>query len=81
MLDKICKDEDKFSSTSDNFNFKVTIFYNKYRQVGLPPNAYIYVVFIMLFGQAQTHFYAYFGNTSDFDQFCTNIQLFFEGPK
>ena len=56
MLDKIYKDEDKFSGTGDNFNFKVTIFYNKYRQVGLPPNAYIYGTSIMLSGQVQMHF-------------------------
>ncbi len=79
MLDKIYKDEDKFSGTGDNFNFKVTIFYDKCRRVGLPPNAYIYGASIMLSGQAQTHFYANRGDTSTFDQFCTNMQFFFEG--
>ena len=56
MLDKIYKDKDKFSGIGDNFTFKVTIFYDKCRRVGLPPNAYIYGVSIMLSGQAQTHF-------------------------
>ena len=81
MLDKIYKDKNKFSGTSDNFNFKVTIFYNKCRQVKLPSNAYIYGAFIMLSGQAQTRFYANCGDTSTFDQFWTNMQLFFKGPK
>lgn len=73
MLGKIYKDEDKFSGTGDNFNFKVTFFYNKYRQVGLSPNVYIYGTSIMLSSQAQMHYYANHGDTSTFDQFCTNI--------
>ena len=52
ILDKIYKDKDKFSSIGNNFNFKVTIFYDKYRQVRLLLNAYIYNVLIMLFDQA-----------------------------
>ena len=78
MLDKIHKEKDKFSGTGDNFNFKVTIFYDKCRQIGLPPNAYIYGAFIMLFGQVQTHYYVNCGDNFTFDQFCSNIQLFFE---
>ena len=31
ILDKIYKDKDKFSGIDDNFNFKVTIFNDKYR--------------------------------------------------
>lgn len=41
MLDKIYKDNNKFDGTGDNFNFKVTIFLNKFRQVDLPENVYI----------------------------------------
>lgn len=41
MLNKVYKNKDKFSDTNDNFNFKVIIFYNKYRQVELPLNIYI----------------------------------------
>lgn len=65
----------------DNFNFKVTIFYNKCRQVGLLLNSYIYDASIMLFGQIQMHYYAYCGNFSIVKQFCTNMQLFFKDPK
>ena len=81
MLDKIYKDKDKFSGMGDNFNFKVTIFYDKYRQVGLLIDAYIYSASIILSGQAQTHYYANCSDTSTFDQFCINMQLFFEVPK
>lgn len=81
MLDKIYKDKDKFNNTSDNINFKVIIFYNKYKQVGLPPNTYIQGAYIMVSGQAQMHYYANYSDTSIFDQFCTNMYLFFKGSK
>ena len=41
MLDKIYKDDDQFSGIGNNFSFKVTIFLDKCRQIGLPKNAYI----------------------------------------
>lgn len=63
MLNKIYKDENKLSSMSDNFNFKVIIFHNKYRQVKLLTDACIYDVSIMLSGKAQTHYYANRGDT------------------
>lgn len=31
MFNKIYKNKDKFSGTSDNFSFKITIYYNKYK--------------------------------------------------
>ena len=73
MLDKIYKNKDKFSSIDDNFNFKVTIFYNKYWWVGLLSNVYIHSAFIILSSQTQIHFYANYDNISIFDQFCTNM--------
>lgn len=73
MLGKIYKNEDKFGGPDDNFNSKVSIFYNKCREIRLLPNAYIYDASIMLSSQAQIHYYANYSNTSIFDQFCTNI--------
>ena len=52
MLDKIYKDDDKFGGIGDNFRFKVTIFLDKCRRVGLPEDAYIQDTSIMLSGQA-----------------------------
>lgn len=81
MLDKIYKDNDKFGGIGNNFNFKVTIFLDKCRQVSLPEDIYIQGASIMLSDQTQTYYYANYGNNSTFDQFCFNMQLFFEGPK
>lgn len=41
MLKKNYKNNYKFDGTGNNFNFKVTIFFNKGRQVDLPKDAYI----------------------------------------
>ena len=80
LLDKIYKDDDKFSGTGDNFVFKVNIYYDKCRRVGLPPDAYLHDASIMLFGQAQTYHYSNWGDTS-FDGFYVKMWLFFEGPE
>lgn len=52
MLDKIYKDDDKFGGISDNFSFKVTIFLDNCKQVGLPEDVYIQSAHIMLLSQA-----------------------------
>lgn len=52
FLDKIYKEEDKFGGRGDNFDFKVTVYYDKCRRAGLPPHAYIFGASIMLTGQA-----------------------------
>ena len=67
MFNKIYKNENKFGDTSDNFNFKVIIFLDKYKQVGLLANSYIQGIFIILLGQIQTYYYINCGNTSIFD--------------
>lgn len=41
ILDKIYKDDNKFNGIDDNFNFKLTIFLDKYRRVSLPVDSYI----------------------------------------
>lgn len=58
LLDKIYKEEDKFGGTVDNFDFKVTVYFDKCRRAGLPSHAYIQGASIMLTGQAQICFYA-----------------------
>lgn len=77
MFKIVYKAKDKFNDTSDNFNFKVIIFYNKFKQIGLPSNTYIYGIFIILFSQDQIYYYVNYGNIFIFDQFYTNMQLFF----
>lgn len=73
MLNKIYKNEAKFSDMNNHFNFKDTIFLDKYRLIRLVPNSYIDDVFIILFSQTQMHYYTNCNNFSSFDQFCTMI--------
>ncbi len=82
ILDEIYKEEDKFSDTGDNFDFKILIFQDKCRRAGLPEHAYIQGASIMLSGRALSHYYANqieFGYS--FDHFCTSMRSFFEGPE
>lgn len=48
MFDKIYKNNDKFRDMGDNFNFKIIIFLNKCKRVGLPEDAYIHDVSIIV---------------------------------
>lgn len=50
ILYKIYKDDNKFGSTNDNFNFQVTIFLDKYGQFDLLVDGYIQDIFIRLLG-------------------------------
>jgi hypothetical protein len=79
LLDKIYRDGDKFDEIDDNFEFKLMIFQDKCRRVGLLQEAYIQDAFIMLIEQAQTHFYANVGIHVFFEIFCHKMQTFFEG--
>lgn len=81
MFDEIYKNENRLSGRDHNFDFKVTIFYDKCRQVGLLSNDYNYDASIMLCRQAQMYYYGNRGDISIFDQFYSNMQLFFKGSK
>lgn len=41
MLDKIYKNDDKFDYINNDFSFKMIIFFDKYKQIGLLKDAYI----------------------------------------
>lgn len=67
ILDKIYKDDNKFSSMGNNFNFQFIIFLDNYKQVGLPAESYIKGAYIILLGQFQTYYYTNCKNTFSFD--------------
>ena len=81
QLHELYKTEDKFDGTCDNFMFKLSIFHDKCRLVGLPSDAYLEGASVILTGQAQTHFYANHDSITSFQDFCQKIRLFFEGPE
>jgi hypothetical protein len=57
LLNKIYKEENKFSDTDSNFDMKVMTFYDKCRRARLPSQAYIQDASIMLSSQALSHYY------------------------
>lgn len=73
MLNKNYEDEDKFCGMDNDFNFKVTIFYDKCKKITLPLNTYIYGTSIMLSGLTQIYYNTNCGDISTFDKFCINI--------
>jgi hypothetical protein len=54
---KLYTDDQKYSSISGNFNFKLIIFYNIYNRVDVPPSAYLKALPFMLIGLALNHYY------------------------
>ena len=60
LLDKIYRDEDRFSETRDTFNFKIIVFRERCRRVGFPPEAYTHGASKLISGQAQL----FYGNAS-----------------
>lgn len=81
QLDKLYKNKDKSGGTGDNFTFKLSVFYDKCQLVGLSSDTYLKGAFVMLTGQAQTHFYTNPESIMSFDDFWQKIQLFFEEPE
>ena len=59
IIIKIYTDDQKYNSMSNNFDFKLIIFYDIYRRSSLPPEGYITMFPIMLKGLAQVYYYNY----------------------
>jgi hypothetical protein len=78
QLNKIYKNDEKFKSTDDNFEFKLKIFINKCKRVELSSHAYLKEVAFMLANRALSHFYVNEYENITFDKFCVDMKRFFE---
>jgi hypothetical protein len=78
QLNKIYKNDEKFKSTDDNFEFKFKIFINKCKRVELSSHAYIEEVAFMFANQALFHFYVNEYENITFDKFRVDMKTFFE---
>ncbi len=78
FLSKIYRDEDKFSDSKDNFEFKLLIFFDRCSQMNLSKHAYLKAVSIMLFDQTLTYYYSNKATYFVFDDFCTSMRVYFE---
>lgn len=61
--------------------FKLNIFYDKCKFIGLFSDIYLKSVFVTLMSQAHTYFYANYNFIILFKDFCQKIKLFFKGPE
>jgi hypothetical protein len=77
-LSKIYRDEDRFSDSEDNFEFKLLIFFDRCSQMNLSKHAYLKTVSIMLFDQTLTYYYSNNVTYFTFDDFCASIKAYFE---
>jgi hypothetical protein len=76
-LSKIYRDEDRFSDSEDNFEFKLLIFFDRCSQMNLSEHAYLKVVSIMLFDQTLTYYYLNKVIYFIFDDFCISMRAYF----
>ena len=81
LLNRIYKNEKKFEKTNDNFDYKLLLFYNKYKRVGLFKRAYIYETSIILIEQIQSRLYKIRNMILIFDEFCEDMRDYFEKNK
>ncbi len=80
-LIKIYKKENKFKNKSDNFDFKIMIFYDKCNVIELFKHVYMQIASIMLEERALSHFYSNDMYAMTFHQFCINMKRYFEESK
>ena len=76
-------EEQKYGGLNESLDFKLTIFYDIYNRIDVPPEAYLKAFPTMLKGMALEHFY----NTKaaqiydfNFEKVCIHVRNFFEGP-
>ena len=78
---KLYTDDQKYSSISRNFNFKLIIFYNICNRADVPPNAYLKALPLILTGLALNHYYNNRLAILMFDEAYWQLYSFFKGLK
>ena len=69
LFNRIYKNEKKFEKTNDNFDYKLLLFYDKYKRAGLFKRTYIYETLIILIEQTQSRIYKIRNMILIFDEF------------
>jgi hypothetical protein len=82
-LVKYYSEESKYSSENDNFDFKLTIFYDLCTKAAIPKVALAQAYSTMLKGMALDHYYTNLKNsgTTSFEQMHQATRNYFEGPE
>ena len=77
---KLYTNNQKYSSISGNFNFKLTIFYDICNRADVPPDAYLKALPLMLIGLALNYYYNTRLAVLMFEDACKSLYGFFRGP-
>jgi hypothetical protein len=77
---KLYTDNQKYSSISGNFNFKLIIFYNIYKRADVSEKAYPKALPLILQGLALNYYYNAKLATLTFKDACKSLYSFFRGP-
>jgi hypothetical protein len=78
MLNKLYKKKKKFEDTRDNFDFKLTIYLDKCRHADLSEHVYEKEISAMLTDETLIRYYVNKTNFITFNDFCINMQTYFE---
>ncbi len=81
FLSKIYRNEDRFSDSKDNFEFKLLIFFDRCNQMNLSEHAYLKAISIMLFDQTLTYYYSNKVIYFTFDDFFISMRAYFENSE
>ena len=79
QLDKVYRNDDKFSETKNNLEYKLSIFYDKCYLTGISKKAYHLTAGIMLSGLVQSHYFINRSTMAIWDEFIVSLKNFFEG--
>jgi hypothetical protein len=77
---KIYTEAQKYDGTNGSFDQKLAIFLDICQRIELPEEALVRAFPTMLKGLAQDHFYNNQLSQRTYEEACTNIRSFFEGP-
>ena len=72
-------DDQKYNSISNNFDYKLTIFYNIYKRVDVLERAYFKALLLMLSGLALDYYYNTRLAAFIFKDTCKSLYSFFRG--
>ncbi len=77
-LNKLYKEKKKFEDTENNFDFKLTIYFDKCRHADLSKHAYDKGISVMLIDETLIRYYVNRTNFIIFNDFCISMRTYFE---
>ncbi len=80
-LNKLYKNEKKFEDIENNFDFKLITYFDKCRYADLSKHVYEKEISVMLTDETFIRYYVNRTNFITFNDFCINMQTYFENSE